>query len=452
MGCAAGLMAVIALMAPSMPPAGACTAPCRITGHATSGSTPLPGVAMTIKSGDAIKGATSTDVDGGFAFSLTAGQYTLSAELTGFGRVEQPVVVSADEVRADGGSHAVAGASSGAQRGAAGAAQLDRADDGATGRGRGQRTRRDGELPAAGADAVDRRGAADSRRSQVRQSADGAATADTQLSATETEQATRALLPPGFSTESSGDAIAINGNAGTVDRGMLQDRFGAIGRGEFDPSNTEGGFGGGLGGRGGVAPGWTGGPADAAARADSVDAADPAVRAASVDAAVQADRAASSAAAARPRQRYQGTANYTFGGSVLDAAPFQLTQRPGRPKPFTHNTYGGDDRRPGEDPRPLRRHAAHQLRPDLQRQSRRQPCSIRYATVPTIAQRNGDFSATRRRAHQSGDRPAVPQQPGPRRFQPVAQSLLQYIPQPNLRGASRTTSTTRVRRRRRATR
>src|SRR3954463_93740 len=87
-GLAAGVMAAIALMAPldaqQTPAAGAC----RISGHATSGSTPLPGVAIAIKSGDALKGATSTELDGAFAVNLTPGQYTLSAELTGFTRAE----------------------------------------------------------------------------------------------------------------------------------------------------------------------------------------------------------------------------------------------------------------------------------------------------------------------------------------------------------------------------
>src|SRR4051812_2977041 len=95
-GFAAGVMAAVALMAPvegQQAPAGPT---CRITGKATSTSTPLPGVALTVKSGAAVKGATSTDVDGGFAFTLTPGEYTLSAELTGFGRIERPLVVAAN--------------------------------------------------------------------------------------------------------------------------------------------------------------------------------------------------------------------------------------------------------------------------------------------------------------------------------------------------------------------
>src|SRR5262249_9953394 len=71
-------------------------AACRVTGHATSGQQPLPGVAISIKSGTTLKAATSTDQDGSFSISLTPGQYTIGAELTGFGRVEQTVTVATD--------------------------------------------------------------------------------------------------------------------------------------------------------------------------------------------------------------------------------------------------------------------------------------------------------------------------------------------------------------------
>jgi len=69
---------------------------CRVTGHATSGQQPLPGVAISIKSGTSVKAATSTDQDGSYAITLTPGQYTITAELTGFGSVEQMITVAAD--------------------------------------------------------------------------------------------------------------------------------------------------------------------------------------------------------------------------------------------------------------------------------------------------------------------------------------------------------------------
>src|SRR5215510_8792654 len=90
-GFAASVMAAIAFMAPLDARQGA--AACRITGRATSGTTPLPGVAITIRTANALKGATSTEADGGYAINLPPGQYTLAAELTGFSRIEHPLAV-----------------------------------------------------------------------------------------------------------------------------------------------------------------------------------------------------------------------------------------------------------------------------------------------------------------------------------------------------------------------
>src|SRR6516165_1943374 len=95
-GAAAALAVMLAIPinidAKQAPAQGAC----RVTGHAASGPQPLPGVAISIKAGTALKAATSTDQDGSFGISLTPGQYTIAAELTGFDRVEQTVTVAAD--------------------------------------------------------------------------------------------------------------------------------------------------------------------------------------------------------------------------------------------------------------------------------------------------------------------------------------------------------------------
>jgi hypothetical protein len=56
---------------------------CRVSGRATNGATPLPGVSIMIKT-DSSSHATSTEAEGTYAINLGPGQYTLSAELTGF--------------------------------------------------------------------------------------------------------------------------------------------------------------------------------------------------------------------------------------------------------------------------------------------------------------------------------------------------------------------------------
>ena len=44
-----------------------------------------------------------------------------------------------------------------------------------------------------------------------------------------------ALLPPGFSREASTEAVTVNGQMASVDRGMMEDRMGAIRAGSSIP-------------------------------------------------------------------------------------------------------------------------------------------------------------------------------------------------------------------------
>jgi hypothetical protein len=63
-------------------------AACRVAGRAASGAAPLPGVAIVVRSGETVKAVTSSDPDGTYHVTLPAGAYRLTAELTGFVRVE----------------------------------------------------------------------------------------------------------------------------------------------------------------------------------------------------------------------------------------------------------------------------------------------------------------------------------------------------------------------------
>ena len=67
---------------------------CRVVGHVTSGRDPLPGASVVVHAGDALKTATSTDVDGSFALSLAPGaSYRLAVELTAFGTAERAITL-----------------------------------------------------------------------------------------------------------------------------------------------------------------------------------------------------------------------------------------------------------------------------------------------------------------------------------------------------------------------
>ncbi len=435
-GLAAGLMAAAALMAPldaRQQPTGTC----RITGHATSGGTPLPGVALAIKSGTTVKGNTSTDIDGGFTFALTPGQYTLSAELTGFGQIERPIVVGQGSAP-DSCAQTVDVSMSLAPRetapaatppaaptplpSRAGAPPATAATTAAGGRG---------GTPAGGRGRGGQAAGTGFQTLEVRQTTDAAA-ADTQLSATETEQAARALLPPGFSTESSGDAIAISGNSGSVDRGMLQDRFGAIGRGEFDPSNPDA-FGGGFGAPGGADGQGPGGPGGRGGRGGPGGPGGGGFQGRGGPGGPGGGRGDFFLGGrGAQQQRYQGTVNYTFGGSVLDAAPFQVRpDQPATSAPFTRNSYGATI---GGPVKLGSLYDGTRKTNFVLTYNGNHGSTVfdQYATVPTLAQRNGDFSGLGVTLINPATGQPFPNNQVP--VSPVAQSLLPYIPQPNLAG------------------
>src|SRR5689334_20838464 len=64
---------------------------CRIQGHVTAGSTPLPGATVTAKAGERSAAVTSTDVDGGYVLALVPGTYAIHVDLTAFAPVVRDV-------------------------------------------------------------------------------------------------------------------------------------------------------------------------------------------------------------------------------------------------------------------------------------------------------------------------------------------------------------------------
>jgi hypothetical protein len=425
-------MLAIALMSPLGAQQAPAAGVCRITGRVTSGTTALPGVAIAVKTGDTIKGATSTETDGGFGMTLTPGAYTLTAELTGFTHAQQALTIPAEGTcsqvvnlaltlaprntptpaprPAQPGSAPVAGAPAGGR----GTAPSPNA---AGGRGRGQ----------TGFQTLD-----------VQQQGDAATAA--QATTPETDAAAvQLLLPPGFSPDTSGDAITITGNNASLDRGMMQDRFDAIGRGVFDPSSGEfgAGFGppgggdgqgrggpGGFGGRGGPGgpggPGGRGGPGGPGGPGGG-----------------RGGDGAGFFLGGRGGQqnRYNGTANYTFGGSALDSAPYQL--RPDSiagKNPYTKNTYGATIGGPVK---------IHGLYNGTNKTNfvltfngnRGSSLFDQLATVPTAALRAGDFSTVAvPLVDPATQQPFLNNQIPASRISPSAQALLRFMPLPNLDG------------------
>jgi hypothetical protein len=414
-GFAGGLLAALAFQAMTDPldaRQAAGSGACRISGRATSSATPLPGVAIALKSGDAVR-ATSTEPDGGYAINLTPGQYTLSAELTGFTRLERPLVVAADGAC----SQMIDLAFALAPR----------------------------QPPSAAARAPQRGAPGQTVAVQVQPQADAAAQAAAGAEREPDDAPTRLLLPPGFSTEAPADAIAITGNNASLDRGMLNDRFEAIGRGVFDPASGEfgAGFGGEQGGRGGPGgfggrggpEGGRGGPGGRGGGEGRGGPGGPG-----------GPGGFFLGGRGGQQQRYNATSNYTFGGSTLDSAPYQL--RPdsvAEKRPYTRQAFGGTLGGP--------------LRiPGLYDGTRRTNFTLtyngnrgrnlfdQYATVPTEAMRTGDFSATATQLiDPATGQPFANNQIPVSRMDPAAVALLRFIPLPNLPGGTRNfhnTSTT----------
>ena len=212
------------------PPAGSC----QVSGRAIAGTTPLPGVAVLVRVGGAVKGATSTDTDGTYRLLVPPGSYELSAELTGFDPVAKPLAIAdaaAPCTQAIDFQLSLAPRVPRAPAGSVAAAPVPASAPVQQGRG---------APPSAGAAA--QRFATLSVQTQAA-AASGIEDAP--------DNAARLLLPPGFSTEGPTEALAVNGSMASLDRGMLSDRLEAIGRGEFNPVTGEFGEGFGPGGRGG---------------------------------------------------------------------------------------------------------------------------------------------------------------------------------------------------------
>ena len=393
---------------------------CRISGRATSGTQRLPGVSLLVRTAGTVKTATSTDPDGTYRISLAEGTYDISAELTGFSSASRSITVGGSSC-----DQTVDFQLTLAPRTPASAAGAP-APPPTSGSGRR------GAPPQAGggAPSVAAPGAQRFETLNVQTQAAAAAGVETNDAS---DNAARLLLPPGFSAEGPTEAVAINGNMASLDRGMMNERLDAIGRGEFNPVTGEfgqgfgpggrgfdgggQGFGGpfGRGGPGAGGPGGRGGPGGGGGRGDFV-----------------------LAGRGRGQNAYNAQTNYTFGGSALDSAPYQLhTGASAQQTPYSRQGFGVTLGGPVRIP--------HVYKGDRRTNfmatyngSRGGDLFDQYATVPTAAMRAGDFSAIRSQLIDPAtglpfDENHIPSS----RIDPTSLALLRFIPLPNLDGTNR---------------
>jgi trimeric autotransporter adhesin len=374
---------------------------CRVDGRVTSTGTPLPGVAIVATAGDTAAAATSTGVDGTYQLAIKPGTYRLAIELMGFVRVERDVTPIGDACRQTldlemtlaprGGQSSPPRATSGADRDTPPAPRIE-------------------SLAVAG-------------------QAPSALIADSAPSRDAEDAAARQLLPPGFSTDAPAEAVAFTGTAAQIDRGLLTERLEALRRGEFDPATGDlppgfGGLGppgmpggmGPFGGRGGAAPGGPagrgGGPGG---RGDFII-----------------------GARGGRQNAFNATANYAFGGSALDASPYQLRadSAAGR-APYNRQTVGMTIGGPVK----LRGIYDGTRRTSFTATyngNRGDELFDQYATVPSDAMRAGNFAAASARViDPNTGQPFANNQMSSASISPAARALLRFIPSPNLHGDAR---------------
>jgi len=402
----------VLLALPEQGPRPACT----IGGRVLSSGSPLPGVSVTATRDGQIVAATSTDTNGAYRLRVAEGQFVVSAELAAFARFEQTATVSADSCEVALDVQLVlasrAQAASGQQSGPIIEAPSS--------------LRRPNRLPGGAAQG------APPRFSQLQLvQSNAAAAADTSsTSIDETDPATR-LLPPGFSTEASTSVVAVTGEAVNVDRGQLRDRLDALGRGEFataggqppegfgarlgGPAGGRGAFAGaqgGFGGPGGFGPGpQGGGPGGPGGRGGAFF------------------------GRGRGGNAVQGSANYNFGGSVLDASPYPLRANSQDDPHYARQqfgaTIGGPLRIPGAYDGSKTTFFVNYAG------GRSNNLVDQYATVPTESMRAGNFSSlTVGPIDPVTGLPFLGGQIPQSRLDPSALALLNFFPSPNLPGTA----------------
>ena len=140
----------------------------------------------------------------------------------------------------------------------------------------------------------------------------------------------------------------------------------------------------------------------------------------------------------RGQRAYQGSATYTFGGSILDSPPFQLRRDvPATQPQFAQNTvggtFGGFLKVPGL-------YANADRRTNVQvnyTANRTSNVFDQYATVPTDAERSGNFSSSAiQLIDPASGRPFPGNQIPASRIDPGAATLMRFIPRSNLPGTT----------------
>ncbi|HWX55908.1 MAG TPA: TonB-dependent receptor [Verrucomicrobiae bacterium] len=402
------LVTTTTLAGQSTPPAAAqgATAPVQvpsspygeIAGSVKSGSTPLPGV--TITAANTLTGKkyiTSTDVDGSFKLSVTGkGRYVVRAEFAAFAPVTQELLLN-DQNR-----NGTADLSMILQSRAEKEAQQEQ-----------QKLAQQGAAVGGGM-----------QRLSLSAGGDG----DLAGAPGATDASSIALPNAGLAAEGSNESVAVSGAMGrneqpTFDPGEMQDRMAELrdqlsrqggGSGTVDLGGGKigniqilggggGGFGGGDGGGGPMVFMMGGGPGGRGGRGFNVN-------------------------------KPHGSIFYTYSGSTFDAKPFSLNGQPEDKADYNQNRFGATIGGPLNIPHIYHGGTKTFLFGSYTGSRSSNPYDV-FSTVPSLAERSGDFSSLPTQLMNPVTHSPFPNNQVP--ISPAAAQLLKFIPQPNLPGTSR---------------
>jgi trimeric autotransporter adhesin len=386
-------------VSPSTPTAAAAAPFGEITGTVKSGNIPLPGVAITAANTlTGKKYSTSSDVDGTFKIAVTGkGRYVVRAEFPAFAPVTQEVLINEQS-----------------RNGTAGLAMvlLSRAQKEAQQEQRQQMAQQLAGAGRGGMQQLALSGGGDAG------SAAGGIAAGGSMAGGSVDAASLAgsgLPNAGLASEAGNESVAIAGAQGRAEQNMfdpgeMQDRLsdlrdqlsrqgggsGSISLGgataNIQMMGGPGGFGGGgFGGGGGGGPMiimMGGGGGGRGLRGFNVN-------------------------------KPHGSVFFNYGGSALDAKPYSLNGQPENKASYNQNRFGATIGGPLNIPHIYKGGTKTFLFGSYNGSRSTNPYDV-FSTVPTLAERNGDFSGLHITA-----------------INPAAAQLLNFIPEPNLPGASR---------------
>jgi hypothetical protein len=366
-----------------------------ISGLVKSGNTPIPGATVTAFNSTGEKTATSTDLDGAYSIQVTAaGKYQLRVEMPAFAPTTREVVVENPASRAD-----------------LELALLSRTQQAAHTEPR----------PAATARA--NRGFQSLAVMQGMADAAGGGSAD---------QIVPSGMPvPGMAGDTVTESVSISGSGSGVGMfGMSTDELDQ----RMREGREQGGFGGGQGGQnavygggpgagggpggGGGAPGGFGGFGGGGGRGG------PMVL-----------------GGGRGRfdiNRPHGSVYYSVDNSSLDAAPYALTETPQEKAAYMRQRFGASVGGPLNIPGIYKGGSRTFFFVNYNGARGNSPYDA-FSTVPTLAERGGDFSGVNVQLINPSTGQPIPGnnfQNAGLAINPIAQGLLKYIPLPNVPGAA----------------